>query len=129
MRRWVAVVAVVAALAGCRSAPPADAAVLSTVDGTSLIRYAMPDGSPAYLQVIDVRTTRIEQVTGERDPGGAPAAYYPGAPSPAFRQIGPAQVQKSCRDRYGANAFSATNLSFFEDYQASTPLSFPVKAN
>jgi hypothetical protein len=36
-------------------------------------------------------------------------------------------MQESCEGRYGARAFSAVNFSFFEDYQPSTQLSFPVK--
>lgn len=130
MRRWLVVAATMAVLAGCghgnRPAAPA-MAPLSTMDGTALTEYRMADGTLAYLQTIDVRATAIDQVTGDRD-AGAPAAYYPGADSPRFRRITPAEMQHSCRDRYGTRTFSAVNFAFFEDYEASTPLSFPVKA-
>jgi hypothetical protein len=86
----------------------------------------MSDGSPAYLQVIDVRTTRIDQVTAEWVIG-PPGAYFPGMDSPTFRRITAAQMQESCRGRYGAKAFSAINAGFFEYYEDRTTLSFPVK--
>jgi hypothetical protein len=124
------VTATVLLLAGCGHGDPRPAspdAPLSTMDGAELTRYGMADGTLAYLQTIDVRAMAIDQVTGDRD-AGTPGAYYPGADGPRFRRITPAQMQHSCYDRYGGRTFSAVNLEFFEDYQASTPLSFPVKA-
>jgi hypothetical protein len=81
--------------------------------------------------VLDLTKVRIDQVTGDRDSARAagPGAYYPGTESPAFQRVTPDRMQRACRERYGSRTFSAVNFSFFEDYQPSTPLSFPVKAS
>jgi hypothetical protein len=111
------------------SAPTAasDAAwtTIATVDGASLARLSLSDGSHVYLQRIDLRRMRVEQVTGDRDPGAAPDAgrYYPGADSPRFIRIPPAQAQHAC-----GTAFSVVNFAFFEEYDRSTRLSFPAKS-
>jgi hypothetical protein len=72
---------------------------------------------------------RIDQIVGDRDSAVPPARgdYYPGAESPRFRRITVAQMQRSCQERYGAKAFSAVNFSFFEEYDDSTRLSFPIQ--
>jgi hypothetical protein len=73
---------------------------------------------------------KVDQIFGDRDatrPADA-GAYYPGAPSPRFRRITAASMQESCGSRYGSKAFSAVNFSFFEEYDDSTRLSFPVYA-
>jgi len=72
----------------------------------------------------------IDQVTGPLDRGtpAAPGNYYPGGTSPRVQRITVDRMQESCRARFGARTFAAVNFSFFEDYQPSTQLSFPVKA-
>jgi hypothetical protein len=130
---WSVVVAAGMAIGGCgtsAASTPAGPMVLDRIDGADLTRLSLPGGNAAYLQRIDVLRMRIDQVTGERD-GGSPAAdgdYYPGAPSPRFRRITAEEMQVSCHERYGGKAFSAVNFAFFEEYDTSTRLSFPVKA-
>jgi hypothetical protein len=136
--RAVVLVLTLLGLTGCHpAAAPAPSstaapatAVLSTVDGATLVRYRLAGGGTGYLQTIDVRTMRIDQVTGPPD-GSQPAApgnYYPGGTSPRLRRISVDRMQESCRARFGVRTFSAVNFSFFEDYESSTQLSFPVKA-
>jgi hypothetical protein len=133
--RAAALAAILLGLSGCHvtghpsTLPPPES--LSTVDGASLVRHRLPGGSSVYLQTIDVRKMRIDQVTGPIDPSqpAAPGNYYPGGASPRVQRISWPRMQESCQGRYGAKAFSAVNFSFFEDYQPSTPLSFPVKAS
>jgi hypothetical protein len=136
-RRVVAVACVAMTLAGCGSGPaqprsPEDSgpAVLAQAAGATLRRDRLADGSAAYVQRIDLRTMRVDQVLGDRDSTkpAVPGSYYPGADSPRFRRITAERMQDSCRSRYGAAAFSAVNFSFFEEYDPSTRLSFPVKA-
>jgi hypothetical protein len=100
------------------------------VDGATLTRYRLPDGSAGYVQRIDLRVMRIDQVIGARDTGrpATPGSYYPGGDSPRFRRIPVGDMQRECQNRYGAKTFSAVNFSFFEDYDPTTALSFPVKA-
>lgn len=103
---------------------------IATADGASLSRLSLSDGSHAYLQRIDVRRMRIEQVTGDRDPGAAPEAgrYYPGADSPRFIRIPPDRAQRACEASSGQSVFSVVNFAFFEEYDRSTRLSFPAKS-
>ena len=112
--------------------PAGDAAwtTIATVDGASLARLTLSEGSHAYLQRIDLRRMRIDQVTGDRDPGSAPEAgrYYRGADSPRFVRIPAAQAQHACETAYGRGVFSVVNFAFFEEYDRSTRLSFPVKS-
>jgi len=98
---------------------------IAAVDGASLAQLSLNDGSKAYLQRIDLQRMRLEQVTGDRDPGAAPDAgrYYPGADSPRFIRIPPGQAQRAC-----GTAFSVVNFAFFEEYDRSTRLSFPAKS-
>jgi hypothetical protein len=124
----------VIAVGGCGATPTSPPSVqpsevVARVDGASLERVRLPDGSVGYLQRIDVSAMRIDQVLGERDTT-RPAdrgSYYPGAESPRFRRITPTAMQNACRSRYGMKAFSAVNFSFFEEYDDSTRLSFPVQ--
>jgi hypothetical protein len=130
--RLVVLAALLAVPVGCvrTTAPAATWATLATTDGATLARLSLPDGSHAYLQRIDVRRMRIEQVLGERD-ATQPAAgsYYPGAGSPRFTRITTGQVERDCRARFGATLFSAVNFAFFEEYDRSTRLSFPAKSH
>jgi hypothetical protein len=111
------------------SVAPASAPVtVAEVDGASLVRLPVGAGV-GYLQRIDVRRMRIDQILGERDAAAPtdPGAYYPGSQSPRFVRIPAVQAQGSCRSRFGSKAFSVVNASFFEEYDRSTRLSFPVK--
>jgi hypothetical protein len=141
VRRTVAaVVSVIVAcvLTGCgggdrHAGPAADPSpsTIATVEGASLSRLPLPDGSHAYLQQIDLRRVRVEQVTGGIDTAGAQEAgrYYPGAASPRFTRIPPRQVQDSCRTGPDTTLFSIVNFAFFEEYDRSTRLSFPAKSH
>jgi hypothetical protein len=135
-RTAAAVFAVVACvLAGCgtdgHASPPAAASQWSTiaaVDGASLSRLSLGDGSHAYLQEIDLRRMRIEQVTGDRDTGTAaePGRYFPASASPRYVRIPPGQARDACS---AGGLFSIVNFAFFEEYDRSTRLSFPVKSH
>ncbi|GEM_PF-4693407 len=134
--RWRALplVLLLALTAGCQqgSQPPTGAApeILAEADGATLVRCPLAHGNAAYLQKIDVRRIRIDQVIGAQDgAAAAPGDYYPAVPSPRFRRMTVAQMHSACQTRYGAKAFSAVNFSFFEEYDASTRLSFPVKVD
>src|SRR5690242_17712296 len=86
-RRWWWM-AMALAIGGCgttpNAAPPGQqtstsSAPVAHTDGATLDRIQLADGSAGYLQRIDVRKMRIDQVLGERDttrPGGS-GAYYP----------------------------------------------------
>jgi hypothetical protein len=104
---------------------------IATVDGASVSRLSLSDGSQAYLQQIDLRRIRIDQVVGEQDTAAAPdtGRYYPGASSPRFIRILPGEAQDICRTQYGTALFSVVNFAFFEEYDRSTRLSFPIKAH
>jgi hypothetical protein len=127
-----------AGLAGCSAhgpasrpsatTPPAAPVTVAEVDGASLARLPVGTGT-GYLQRIDVRRMRIDQVLGERDAAAAaePGAYYPASRSPRFARIPFTQALASCRSTFGAKAFSTVNASFFEEYDRSTRLSFPIK--
>jgi hypothetical protein len=144
VRRTLVALAVVAVLAGCRSGPdraeppgPGTGSggtgpeVVAETDGATLTRHRMPGGGLGFLQRIDVRKMRVEQILGDRD-GSRPAApglYHPAADSPYYGRVPASRMQDSCRGRFGAAAFSAVNFSFFEEYEASTRLSFPIQVD
>jgi hypothetical protein len=95
-----------------------------------LTRIRLDGGNLAYLQLIDLRRMRIDQVVGPADAAAPPrSAYYPAAGSPRFQRLTVDRMQLSCRGRYAAAAFSAVNFAFFESYDPSTALAFPVKVN
>jgi hypothetical protein len=136
---FVVVALVALAVGGCgdrgvpvvasASADVASRATIATTDGATLTRLVFSDGSRAYLQQIDLRRMRIEQVIGDRDPRAASEAgrYYPAASSPRFVRIPPRRVQDQCQTT--STLFSIVNFAFFEEYDPSTRLSFPVKAH
>jgi hypothetical protein len=134
------VVAVVAlAVGGCgdrgvhaiasATADVASRATIAATDGATLTQLVLSDGSRAYLQQIDLRRMRIEQVIGDRDPRAASEAgrYYPGASSPRFVRIPPRQVRDECQT--ASTLFSIVNFAFFEEYDPSTRMAFPVKTH
>jgi hypothetical protein len=131
VRRTVAAAVLVACLvAGCGDDRPSIGAseTIAAVDGASLSRLSLSDGSHAYLQQIDLRLVRVEQVIGDPDPGAAREAgrYYPGGMSPRFIRIPPRRAQDDCQR---TAAFSIVNFAFFEEYEPSTRLSFPAKSH
>src|SRR6185369_8912492 len=121
MRVRHAFAAVVLVAAGCGSDAPAaptvpgDAAwtTIATVDGATLSRLSLSDGSHVYRQQVDLRRMRIEQAIGDRDPGVAAEAgrYFPGGASPRFLRIPPVRAQDTCR----SDLFSVVNFAFFEE--------------
>src|SRR5262245_28284307 len=105
VRRTALALLFLCALTGC-----AGGSMEATVDGASLSSVKAGDGR-AYLQRIDLRRMRIEQVTGERDGGAAEKGrYHPDAGSPRFLRIPPAQVRTRCQ----SDGFSIVNFAFFE---------------
>jgi hypothetical protein len=86
----------------------------------------------AYVQIVDLRTTTLEQVIGdERKPGKNQGIYYQGETqfsSPFFQNLLFSEVQKQVVDASGENhLFSIFNGAFFEQHEAATQLAFPLK--
>jgi hypothetical protein len=106
---------------------------IAEVDGAVLSKRLLKGDNVAYLQVIDVRKMHIDQFVEETSrKGEKQGKYYQGEgkfPSPYFKMKTVAEVQKQYQTQYGASVFSLLNGAFFEDYQASSRLSFPIKIN
>jgi hypothetical protein len=106
---------------------------LHVIDGAGLYKKELTNGNTAYLQVIDLQKMRIDQIIGEVDNMGyAQGKYYKGEGghySPFFRNKLFSQVNDEYKKLYGNDVFSMINCSFFEQYQSSTQLSFPIKFN
>lgn len=106
---------------------------LHVIDGAGLYKKELTNGNTAYLQVIDLQKMRIDQVIGEVDNMGyGQGKYYKGeggSYSPLFRNKLFSQVNDEYKKLYGNDVFSMINCSFFEQYQSSTQLSFPIKFN
>jgi hypothetical protein len=106
---------------------------VAAVDGAVLSKRVLKDGHKAYLQTINVQKIHIDQlveVTARK--GEKQGKYYRGEgqfPSPYFQMKTIAQVEQQYRSKYGASVFSLLNGVFFEDYQSSSRLSFPIKIN
>ncbi|GET42547.1 hypothetical protein [Microseira wollei] len=102
-------------------------------DGAGLYKKQLANGNAAYLQIIDVGKMQIDQIIGEVDKMGiGQGAYYQGENqyySPFFKMRLFSEVAEEYKKLYDASVFSAINCSFFEQYQSSTQLSFPVKIN
>jgi hypothetical protein len=143
MRRSIVLILAVTFVAACTSAghkgqvsgaatglPSSTPQVIAAADGASLTRIALDAGNVAYLQVVDPHRMVIDQILGPVDGDApAPSAYYPRGGSPRFRRLTADQMQSWCRVRYGTGAFSAVNAAFFETYDASTALAFPLKVD
>ncbi|MEH1948177.1 MAG: hypothetical protein V7K77_14670 [Nostoc sp.] len=75
----------------------------------------------------------IDQITGEVDNMGLKEGkYYQGEGqyySPFFQNKLFSEVTDEYQKLYANNVFSMINCSFFEQYQSSTQLSFPIKLN
>jgi hypothetical protein len=137
VRRMVAAfVVVIVGVGACGGRPHAAASAatiasrttIATADGATLTRLLLSDGSRAYLQQVDLRRIGIEQVIGDRDAHAASEVgrYYPSTGSPRFTRIPPRQAQSGCGT---TNLFSIVNFAFFEEYDHSTRMSFPLKVH
>ncbi|MEH2113331.1 hypothetical protein [Nostoc sp.] len=106
---------------------------LQVIDGAALYKKQLTNGNEAYLQVIDLRKMHIDQITGEVDDMGLnEGKYYKGESgyySPFFQNKLFSEVTDEYKKLYANNIFSMINCSFFEQYQSSTQLSFPIKLN
>jgi hypothetical protein len=97
-----------------------------------LDRIPLEAGATVYLQTLDLRQVMIEQLIGPADPNrGTKGFYYPSQDkfsSPFF----PRQTATAIRHAYQqqpSGLFAILNAAFFEEYQRSTRLSFPIKHN
>ncbi len=106
---------------------------LDVIDGAGLYKQQLPDGNEAYLQVIDLQKMQIDQIVGEVDNMGlGQGNYYQGEGkyySPLFEMKVFSEVETEYKQLYGDAVFSLINCSFFEQYQSSSQLSFPIKLN
>ncbi|MBH8560797.1 hypothetical protein I8748_01040 [Nostoc sp. CENA67] len=106
---------------------------LHVIDGAALYRKQLNDGNEAYLQIIDLRKMHIDQLIGEVDNMGlGQGKYYKGEGkyySPFFQNKLFSGVAEEYQKLYINDVFSIINCSFFEQYQSSTQLSFPIKLN
>lgn len=106
---------------------------LAAVEGATLDRFPAEKGNVIYLQTLDLHKIQIDQLTGKVDRARqAQGFYYPSQgknSSPFFQRLTVAQVRKDYQQRHRLGIFSIINASFFEEYQKSTRLSFPLKLN
>ncbi|MBD2409953.1 hypothetical protein FACHB389_27900 [Nostoc calcicola FACHB-389] len=106
---------------------------LQVIDGAALYRKELTNGNKAYLQVIDLGKMHIDQIIGEVDNMGKNQGnYYKGEGghySPFFKTKLFSKVADEYQQLYANNVFSMINCSFFEQYQSSSQLSFPIKLN
>lgn len=106
---------------------------LQVIEGAALYRKELTNGNEAYLQVIDLRKMHIDQIIGEVDNMGQNQGnYYKGEGghySPFFKTKLFSEVADEYQQLYANNVFSLINCSFFEQYQSSSQLSFPIKLN
>ncbi|WP_448265197.1 hypothetical protein [Nostoc sp. DSM 114159] len=106
---------------------------LQAVDGAALYKKQLTNGNEAYLQVIELGKMHIDQIIGEVDNMGLnEGKYYQGEGghySPFFQNKLFSEVTDEYQKLYTNNVFSMINCSFFEQYQSSTQLSFPIKLN
>ncbi|MBX9259203.1 hypothetical protein H1Q63_35675 [Desmonostoc muscorum CCALA 125] len=106
---------------------------LQVIDGAALYRKELTNGNETYLQVIDLRKMHIDQIIGEVDNMGQnQGKYYQGEGghySPFFKTKLFSEVANEYQQLYANNVFSMINCSFFEQYQSSSELSFPIKLN
>ncbi|BAZ53242.1 hypothetical protein NIES4103_59150 [Nostoc sp. NIES-4103] len=106
---------------------------LHVIDGAALYKKQLNNGNEAYLQIIDLRKMHIDQLIGEVDNMGLDQGkYYKGEGkyySPFFQNKLFSKVAEEYQALYRNDIFSIINCSFFEQYQSSTQLSFPIKLN
>lgn len=106
---------------------------LEVIDGAGLYKQQLADGNEAYLQVIDLHKMQVDQLVGEVDDMGlGQGKYYKGEGSyysPFFKMKLFEEVTDEYKELYDDTVFSIINCSFFEQYQSSSQLSFPIKFN
>ncbi|MEH2140074.1 hypothetical protein [Nostoc sp.] len=106
---------------------------LQSIDGAALYKKELTNGNEAYLQVINMGKMHIDQIIGEVDNIGLnEGKYYQGEGkyySPFFQRKLFSEVANEYNELYANNVFSMINCSFFEQYESSTQLSFPIKLN
>ncbi|MEH2092507.1 hypothetical protein [Nostoc sp.] len=106
---------------------------LQSIDGAALYKKELTNGNEAYLQVINLGKMHIDQIIGEVDNMGLnEGKYYQGEGkyySPFFQRKLFSKVVNEYKELYANNVFSMINCSFFEQYESSTQLSFPIKLN
>jgi hypothetical protein len=132
------IISVSACVSGCTgqrsllSAQPAPQRI-AQVEGATLDRISLQQDNVVYIQTIDLQKMAIEQLTGNIDRRkGVKGLYYPDKrpeASPFFVRLPVAAVLQNYQKLHGTKLFSVVNASFFEDYDRSTRLSFPIKIN
>jgi hypothetical protein len=107
--------------------------LLIQVEGAKLYQASLNNGNTAYLQTFDLRKIQIDQLMGSIEQlGKGKGLYYQGkgkSDSPLFRMQTATATTQKYQALYGDQIFSIINFSFFEDYTASSRLSFPIKLN
>lgn len=106
---------------------------IDVIDGAGLYKQYLADGNEAYLQVIDLGKMEIDQLVGEVEGMGiGEGKYYKGEgkyDSPFFKMKLFSEVSDEYKKLYTDSVFTIINCSFFEQYQSSSQLSFPIKLN
>jgi hypothetical protein len=106
---------------------------LIEVNGATLDRIPLEQGNVVYLQTIDLHKMEIDQMMGDIDRRkGVKGLYYPSKnddSSPFFKRMPTTAVRNRYQSQHRSGIFSIVNASFFEDYNSSTRLSFPIKLN
>lgn len=106
---------------------------LDSTDGAVFFKKEIRKDSTvytAYLQVIDLREMKLLQITRQTgNKGLGEGKYYSekSGNSPYFKRFSHSVVLDLQPARAGNRLFSAINGVFFEQYEDSTQLSFPVK--
>ena len=75
---------------------------------------------------------QIDQIIGKTERKDSKSLYYPslaGASSPFFERLTTTAARSRYQEQHPSTVFSIINASFFEEYQSSTRLSFPIKLN
>ena len=105
---------------------------LQSADGATLDKISLAPDKIVYLQTIDLKKMQIDQLVGEVERQGTKGLYYPSTKddsSPYFKRLTVAAARTAYQQQHPTGIFSIVNASFFEEYQSSTRLSFPIKVN
>ena len=105
---------------------------LLEVDGAVLEQIFLEQQNKIYLQTIDLRRMQIDQIIGKIESKESKSLYYPslaGVSSPFFERLTPTAARSRYQEQHPSTVFSVINASFFEEYESSTRLSFPIKLN